>query len=167
MKKQKTRASIILRKTCEYHEKRGRTYPVPELTLLANKQGFLWLSKYFAAFAKRNPDPGLWKNDPDPDDHDHLFYPPFQPLDPRHSDEMMIRVGIMTPKNKRQVFRKYGITSFPPYRGDLKQQYQAQIRRVMPQWEYVLQMVRGVKDKEGSKKRLRRVGFVSMSTTLG
>ena len=166
MKKQRTEASIILRKTCIYCERRGRAYPVPELLLLANKQGFLWLSRFFAEFAKKDPDPRPWNDLSDPDDHDHLAWPR-APIDCEHSDEMEIRVGIVSPKNKAQVFKKYAVEAVAPYRGNLKKQYQAQIRRVMPQWQYVLQMMRGGKDKKGPKKRLRRVGSVSMSTTLG
>jgi hypothetical protein len=160
MKKQSTKASIILRKRCEYHEKRGRSYPVPELLLVANKQGFLWLSKYFAAFAKANPDPG-------PDNHGHLFNPPFDPFDSRHSDEMVIRVAVLTPKNKREVFRRYGIASLPPFRGDLKRQYEAQIRRVIPQWRYVLRLERGVEGKTRSKKQFHHQELLSWTTRLG
>ena len=166
MKKQSTKASIILRKTCSYQEKRGRTYPVPELLLLANRNGFLWLSRFFAGFAKKDPDPRPWNDLSDPDDHDHLSWPR-APIDCQHSDEMQIRVGIVSPKNITQVFKKYSIKSAAPYRGNLKKHYQAQIRKVSPQWDFVRQMEKGIKSKASLRKGLRRHGYVSMTTMLG
>jgi hypothetical protein len=36
---------VIIRKACTFFETQGKCYPVPELLLLANRAGFLWLSK--------------------------------------------------------------------------------------------------------------------------
>jgi hypothetical protein len=166
MKKQSTKASIILRKTCVYWERGGRTYPVPELLLLANRNGFRWLSKFFAEFAEKDPDPRPWNDLSDPDDHDHISWPR-APIDCQHSDEMEIRVGIVSPKNRTQVFEKYSIESAAPYRGTLKKQYQAQIRNVIPQWNFVLQMEKGIKSKARLRKGLHRHGYVSMRAMLG
>ena len=112
---------IILRKSCFFLEKGSETYPVPQLLLLATKKGFRWLSRLFAEWAK-------FKN-PDEDVHDHVGWP-MAPIDCRHSDEMEIRVGMITPKNKHRLFKKFGITSSNSYRGDLRSQYKAQMRQV-------------------------------------
>jgi hypothetical protein len=112
---------IILRKTCFFLEKGNVTYPVPQLTLLATKKGFAWLSKRFAEWAR--------KENADEDAHDHIGWP-MAPIDCRHSDEMEIRVGMITAKNKLKLFSKYGITPSNAYRGDLSSQYKAQMRQV-------------------------------------
>jgi hypothetical protein len=128
MKKQKPKPLIIVRKTWLYHDKGKRTYAMPELTLLADREGFLFLSRFFGRFARKNPSyfPGM--DGGDPDDHEHLDGSHF---DPDYSDEMEIRVGIINHRNKRDVFKKYGFVTFPPARGDLKNQYQGQIRRML------------------------------------
>jgi hypothetical protein len=142
---------IILRKNCVFHGVGDRTYPVLSLVLLANRSGFLWLSKFFAMCARKNPDRNLWKNDPDPDDHEHLDAW-CSPLDEILSDEMEIRVGNLTRKNRKQVYTKYGIKSSKPYKGDLKSQYEAQLRAVLPLWKRVLKMERDV--RKGQTKRI-------------
>ena len=83
----------------------------------------------------------------DPDAHEHLD-PLFSPFDGKLSDEMEIRVGLLTKENKNQVYAKYDITSSKPYKGDLKSQYEAQMRAVLPQWKQVLRMERdSLKDR--------------------
>jgi hypothetical protein len=141
MKNSNRKPCIILRKNCIYPEIEGRTYPVLSVILLANRRGFLWLSNFFAECAKENPDRKLWKDDPDPDHHKHLdpFFPPF---DRKLSDEMEIRVGHLTKKNKKQVYAKYDITSSNPYKRDLKSQYEAQMKVVLPRWKELLRMER-------------------------
>ena len=119
-----------------YYEAKGRTYPVLSLILLANRKGFLWLSDFFARRAQKAAHRAFWKNNDD-DDAEHLD-PLFAPIDGKLSDEMEIRVGVLTKKNKNQVFKKYNFTSSKPYKGDLKSQYEAQMRVVRPQWKRLL-----------------------------
>jgi hypothetical protein len=130
---------LILRKHCTYYDKQGKSYPVPSLILLGNRKGFTWLSKFFARCAKKKPYSAPWINELDPDQHAHLN-PSLAPILRKHSDEMEIRVGIITPKNKRKVFLKYSITPNKPYVGDLVKQYKEQIQHVLPQWKFVLRV---------------------------
>jgi hypothetical protein len=139
MKTTNRKPYIILRKNVVFNVVDDRPYPVLSLILLANRKGFLWLSDFFAMCAKKNPDRGLWKDDGDPDDHEHLD-PLEAPIDGKLSDEMEIRVGHLTKKNKKQVYAKYGVTSSKPYKGDLKSQYAAQMKVVLPQWKHFLKM---------------------------
>ncbi len=122
-----------------YADKKERTYPVPELTLLADKHGFIWLSKFFAMCAKKNPSyaPGMGG---DIEDHEHLWRG--WPFDAKLSDEMQIRLGIINTRNKKEVFEKYDITTHPPYTGDLRKQYKEQIKRLMRNWKRMLEMER-------------------------
>jgi hypothetical protein len=127
---------VILRKTCTFYEKQGEGYPVPELLILANRAGFRWLASVFARCAQKagesHPTPAG-----DPDDHEHidLWHPEINPL---HSDELAFRLGILTPKNRRAVFKKYGLRRRQSFQGDLVSQYQRQIAEVRPQWRRVL-----------------------------
>jgi hypothetical protein len=121
------------------------------LILLANRKGFLWLSDFFARRAQKAANQKFLKNDGDPDDHDHLdtF---FAPIDAKLSDEMEIRVGVLTKRNKNQVFAKYDFTSSKPYKGDLKSQYEAQLRVVRPLWKRLLRW-----DREFLKDRTKPI----------
>lgn len=121
---------MILRKTHAFHNKRGRSYPVPLLLILANQAGFLWLSRFFARCARKSS-----ANMPeyDPENHEHLdlFNKEISRI---HSDEMGFRLGILTEKNRRAVFKKFDIGRHQPARGDLIRQYQRQIAEVRVSW---------------------------------
>jgi hypothetical protein len=135
-----------------YYEAKGRAYPVLSLILLANRRGFLWLSDFFARRARRA---AHWRSLKDDDDGEHLD-PLFAPIDGKLSDEMEIRVGILTKQNKNQVFAKYDMISSNPYKGDLKSQYEAQMRVFLPQWKEVLRMERdSLKESTKPIKRTR------------
>ena len=79
----------------------------PEIVILANREGFQWLSDYFGELAHRD-----WHasdGEMDPDDHDHLEMsrPPFnQEL----SDRYEIRVGVIDEVNREAVMEKYDIS---------------------------------------------------------
>ena len=134
---------IILRKTCFFLEKGNVTYPAPQLTLLATKKGFAWLSKLFAEWAR--------KENADEDAHDHIGWP-MAPIDCRHSDEMEIRVGMITPKNKHRLFKKFGITSSNSYRGDLRSQYKAQMRQVEAASKWLRRIERDIAASEKTRE---------------
>jgi hypothetical protein len=150
MKNGNRKPVIILRKNCIFYEVKGRSYPVLSLILLANQRGFLWLSDFFARRAKKASHRRFYKNNDD-DDAEHLD-PLLAPIDGKLSDEMEIRVGVLTKKNKHQVFKKYDFISSKPYKGDLKSQYEAQMRVVLPQWKSLLKW-----DRDFLKDRTRRI----------
>ena len=104
-KKAKANApEVILRKMCTFHEKQGKSYPIPELLILANREGFRWLSKFFARCARKTGETEPPFGDPDDHEHIDLGDPEINPI---HSDELAFRLGILTQKNRRVVFKKY------------------------------------------------------------
>jgi hypothetical protein len=139
---------VIIRKGCTFFEKQDKFYPVPELLLLANRAGFLWLSKVFARCARKTGDDGAG----DPDDHEHV-----DPCNPEINtidiDEIALRLGILTPLNRRAVFKKYDLTRRKPFQGDLPSQYHRQIIEVQSQWRRVLAMQRQERTREEKKNR--------------
>jgi hypothetical protein len=143
---------VIIRKTCTFCEKRGKSYPIPELLLLANRAGFLWLSKVFADCAAKKPEA---KNtfEMDPDDHEHLDQGDPQ-INPVHSDELAFRLGLLTRTNRRAVFNKYGVAQLKPFKGDLVSQYQRQIAQVQSQWRRMLAFDRQWRKREEHENRL-------------
>ncbi len=143
---------VIIRKTCTFYEKQGKSYPIPELLLLANRTGFLWLSKVFARCARKTGEamPAFAR---DPDDHEHLDQGDPQ-INPIHSDEFDFRLGILTRKNRRAVFKKYGIAQHKPFKGDLVSQYQRQITEVRSLWRRMRALDRRWK-KENERENRR------------
>ena len=139
---------VIIRKTCTFVEQRNKAYPIPELLLLANRAGFLWLSKVFARCARKTGDAQAG----DPDDHEHVdaCNPEFNPI---HSDEMALRLGILTRVNRRAVFQKYELTQRKRFKGDLPRQYQRQVVEVRSQWRRVLAMERQQRTREEKESR--------------
>ncbi|MBN2508164.1 MAG: hypothetical protein JXQ71_15875 [Verrucomicrobia bacterium] len=151
-----TSPEVILRKMCIFCEKRGKSYPVPALLILANRAGFLWLSKLFARCALKTSEtkPPFG----DPDDYelvDHIGHPEINSI---HSDELPLRLGVLTAKNRRAVFKRYSIRAHKPFKGDLIRQYQRQIAEVRPQWRQELAFDRQcAKDQEKGKRRWKKV----------
>jgi hypothetical protein len=133
---------VIIRKTCTFFEKRDKAYPVPEILLLANRAGFLWLSNVFARFARKT---GL-------DEHEHLD-PGDPQINPIHSDEVAFRLGILTRINRQAVFKKYGITQRRPFKGDLVSQYRRQIIEARSLWKSVREMDREAITCEAKENR--------------
>lgn len=164
MKKRKVKPLVIWRKNCVYHEGSKGTYPAPSLILLANKEGFAALAKIFAEFGKKKPK--YYKGDlSDPDDHMHIDTM-FGPVDPTLSDEMEMRIGLITAENKKEVFEKYSITSKPPYKGDLLTQYKEQMKQVSVQWKCVKLIENPETPKAKRKKALDTAGWISFSAVL-
>jgi hypothetical protein len=105
----------------------GKLVPMPELLILANRQGYLELADYFTKLANAGPKLSARRVDPDdPDDHRHLEIRE-APFDPRLSDDLEMRFGIITPKNRRAVLEKYGITADNRGQGTLIEQYRRHI----------------------------------------
>ena len=111
--------------------------PLPDYLLLANRAGFRWLSKFFAAmadrstFANRRP----WGEDDlaaihDPDDHVHL-QTRGAPFVANLSGESEFRLGTLTRANRERVFEKYALNK-DDHRGDLIERYERLIESVRP-----------------------------------
>lgn len=119
-------AEIIVRQRLYVEVGEGKLYPVPELLVLGNAAGFRWLSEYF----------GLRAHEPigtnciaqgDPDDHDHLSWDA-PAVNSRLSDELEVRVGLLTAENREQVMAKYALERSAPQRGSLIKRYKEVIR---------------------------------------
>jgi hypothetical protein len=87
--------------------------------LLANRAGYRWLAEYFGKLAERD-----WHTSneigADPDDHQHLWLNA-SPFNPKVSDRMELRLGVLTSENRRAVKKKYNIRAAK--RGCLTEQY--------------------------------------------
>jgi hypothetical protein len=106
---------------------KGAPYAMPELLLLGNREGFEWLSRYFANRAASLPTEYQVERG-DPDDHWHLggdCMPRSAPL----SDEIEIRVGVYTEASRGRALAKYAIDTTPGERGCLRTRFRRWIRR--------------------------------------
>lgn len=90
----------------------AREFPFPELSLLANADGFRYLARLFDYVANEA------KQNDDPDFHLHLGRrePPFNG---RLSDDVELRIGILPPGNRREVYLRYGISRAARKKGDM------------------------------------------------
>ncbi len=106
------------------HNRRNRhAYPV--LVMVANAAGWRKLASEFRAMARRRPRPD---DDLDPDDHMHINFGWWS--DNRLSDEVELRLGLLTPENRAAVFRKYGISARSRQRSDLRVRCPKRVRKV-------------------------------------
>jgi hypothetical protein len=79
------------------------------LILLGNSGGFRYLSDYFAQLADAPELPEPAEDDPDPDDHSHIWG---APLNEMLSERFECRVGRISSKNRQRVLTRYGIAPF-------------------------------------------------------
>lgn len=105
----------------------GKPYAVPELLLLGNREGFEWLSEYFA-FRAANVPTTFQIEGGDPDDHEHLDGS-FFPVSAHLCDEIEFRVGVLTDANRAAALAKYAVDVTPAERGCLRTRFKAWIRR--------------------------------------
>ena len=97
--------------------------PIPELLVLANRQGFQFLSRVFAFMAQPEGKVNDWIAQLDPDDHYHMGRSE-APFSHKLSDDIEFRLGTITPANRKQVLRHYGITQKWRARGSLVKRYE-------------------------------------------
>lgn len=116
-----SKPEFIFKETYAVSAVRRPEYPCPVLVLLANRAGWLQLAAACRRMAKRRGFPG---DALDPDDHCHLY----PALSDRLSDKVEIRAGILTPTNRKAVFKRYGISLRTRKRGSLIPRYKELIR---------------------------------------
>ncbi|MFO0782845.1 MAG: hypothetical protein U0636_04090 [Phycisphaerales bacterium] len=119
-------AELILRQRLFVETSGAKPYAVPELLILGNREGFEWLSKYFAYRAAKMPTEFQVQQN-DADDHHHLVALD-HPFSSKLSDELEIRVGMLTPQNRATTLAKYGFMTSEPQRGCLVKRYKQLIR---------------------------------------
>ncbi len=79
----------------------------PSVSVLGNRNGFLWLSDYFAWIADRISEDAVFCRE-DPTDHQHLDSD--APVNHRLSDEIGLSIGAFSNRHRRRVFKACGIT---------------------------------------------------------
>jgi hypothetical protein len=120
-RRSRSKPEVILKQFVHYRGGiGGRSQSEPALLLLANREGYKWLSEYFGELANRT-----WhtSNDwGDPDDHQHLFVnqPPFNE---KLSDSMEIRMGVLNAENRRTTLEQYNISKDTARRNSLIARY--------------------------------------------
>jgi len=119
-------AELILRQRLFVETTGTKPYAVPELLILGNREGFEWLAKYFAHRAAKMPTEFQAQHN-DADDHDHLVALD-HPFSSKLSDELEIRVGVLTQENRAATLKKYGFMTSEPQRGCLVKRYKQLIR---------------------------------------
>lgn len=99
-------------------------YPVPELLIVGNKAGLLWLAKQLQQQAESTNT----SDDPrsDPDDHRHISTMMPQ-VNRELSDEMELRIGLIDTSSRSAVLQKYDIAPATKRTGSLIGQYQSDI----------------------------------------
>ena len=100
-------SEIIIKRSSMVDATGDEPVSVPELLLLANREGFRELAELFTQLAERQIDDQC-ANHSDPDDHVHLSFK-FGPFNTHLSDRIEFRFGLLTDENRAAVFQKYEI----------------------------------------------------------
>ena len=121
--KPSSKAEIILKERYLIDGTGKKDVPIPELLVLANREGFRYLSRVFAFMAQPRGKVADWIAQLDPDDHYHMGRAE-APFNHNLSDDIEFRLGTITSANRRQVLRHYGITQKRRARGSLVKRYE-------------------------------------------
>ena len=100
-------SEIIIKRTSVIDATGDSPISVPELLLLANREGFRELAALYTQLAERQIDDKCADHG-DPDDHTHLSFK-FGPCNIQLSDRIEFRFGLLTDENRVAVFKKYEI----------------------------------------------------------
>ena len=117
------KAEIILKERYVINGTGKKDVPIPELLVLANQEGFQYLSRVFAFMAQPSGRVADWIAEADPDDHYHMGRAE-APFSHNLSDDIEFRLGTITSANRKQVLRHYGITQKRRARGSLVKRYE-------------------------------------------
>ena len=121
--KPSSKAEIILKERFLIDGTGKKNVPIPELLVLANREGFQYLSRVFAFMAQPRGKVADWIAQLDPDDHYHMGRSE-APFSHKLSDDIEFRLGTITSANRRRVLRHYGITQRWRARGSLLKRYE-------------------------------------------
>jgi hypothetical protein len=115
---------LILKKRFYINSTGDQPYPAPELLIVGNKEGLLWL----AAQLQRQAQSTNTSEDPrtDPDDHRHISTM-MPEVNRELSDEMELRIGLIDDRNREADLQKYRITPETRKVGSLIGQYESDI----------------------------------------
>lgn len=127
--KQPKNAELILKESWEVDASGKKDVPLPCIVVVANRQGYWYLARYFEAMANRK---AHLFNDAaaDPDDHVHFNSRPWEGFDPRLSDLVTFRLGTLDKRNRPAVFERYGITRENAERGDMFERYTRRMEKM-------------------------------------
>ncbi len=100
-------SEIIVKRSFMIDATGDAPFSVPELLLLANREGFRELASLFTQLSERQID-NKCADHGDPDDHTHLSFK-FGPCNTQLSDRIEFRFGLLTDENRVAVFQKYEI----------------------------------------------------------
>ncbi|MDA0833171.1 MAG: hypothetical protein O2955_04145 [Planctomycetota bacterium] len=109
-------AEVIIKQSFLINCTEDVPYAVPEILLLGNREGLERLGHFLLNMSQRLLDQGQCELDPD--DHQHLTINNGH-FNPRLSDEMEIRIGVLTLENRDSVLEKYDIDESTRQTGDL------------------------------------------------
>ncbi len=98
-------AELIVKQNCEYTSDDAERL-TSGVFVLGNREGFRWLSEYFAWLADRIAEDAPYSS-ADPDDHQHLDS--VAPINHQLSDEMGLLIGSFSNKNRRRVLKACGV----------------------------------------------------------
>ena len=126
----RTKPEIIIRHSWFINACGKKELPVPEILILANRKGFLWLANVLRKLADKKPGPFLLAHF-DPEDHQHVG-PRQSPgvFNQAQSDDVELRLGILTDFNRRAVFRKYGRDKTRRLKGSALAQFRSLLNRI-------------------------------------
>ena len=114
-------AEIIIRHQFTMQGFDDGAVPIPEILIVANKDGFRWLSRYFAWLAELSVTEFQLKVG-DSDNHQHLTTDQ-PPINPELSAQLEMRLGILTPEGRETTLKKYGLTPQNRQQGSLFDQF--------------------------------------------
>lgn len=111
------KGQIVLKLTISVDATGQKPVAYPEVFMLADEQGWEYLSKLCRRRAGRARTLASQVDDfhPDPEDHDHLS----MHVDQELSDKVDLRLGTLTDANRDVVFQRYGISSAKAFRQSL------------------------------------------------
>lgn len=114
-------AEIILKESYCVDDTESTEVPIPEIIMLANREGLRYLGEYFLYLAEALKPSA---DDCDPDDHQHsgtMF--PNKPFNYELSDRIELRIGVLSDENRPHVEEKYGISGRSRKHGSLIERY--------------------------------------------
>jgi hypothetical protein len=120
MHRKSGKAEIIVKEGYFIDDSRSRGIAIPKLLLLANREGYQLLAEICVSMAKKRITDFLMRVDPDHHCHLDTVLGPFSR---ELSDQIEIRLGLLTPENRTAVFRNYSISRSTRRRGDLAERY--------------------------------------------
>lgn len=116
-------AELILKQNCECSSA-YTDWLASGVFVLGNRDGFRWLSEYFAWLADRIAEDRPYNN-VDPDNHQHLDS--VAPINRQLSDEMSLMIGSFSHKHRRRVLKTCGVARNKSLSGNPVTQFRSRL----------------------------------------